>query len=434
MSEPQPVSVAVVGAGSRGTAYAEWVGANPRLARIVAVAEPRETRRSAFAARHGLPPERVFARWDDLVAATRTHGRLADIAAVTTLDDQHVEPALALADLGYHLLLEKPIAPTAAECRRVVAGIQDAGVMLAVCHVLRYASYTDVVKRVVDSGRLGRVLDVQHLEPVGFWHQAHSYVRGNWRREDTTSPMLLAKCCHDVDWLRYIVGRPIERVSSFGSLSHFRAEERPAGAGERCTDCRVEPCCPYSAVRFYGGLAAAGRTGWPLDVITEDLSAVGVRRVLETGPYGRCVYACDNDVVDHQVVALEFGGGATATLTMTAFAPAGHRRTRIHGSHGSLECDGDTVSVTDFLTAETETIEVATAGMDAGAGHGGGDAGVIAALVAAVASGDPGRIRSGPAESLETHLAVFAAETARHRGTVEPVGTPAPVATSSMTR
>ncbi|MGW5362227.1 Gfo/Idh/MocA family protein [Actinopolymorpha pittospori] len=413
----RPVTIAVVGAGNRGSAYARWAAEHPERVRIVAVAEPREYQRKVLAEVHGIPAEQTFTSWRDLLAA----GKLADAAIIATQDHDHVEPAVALADQGYHLMVEKPMAPDEEGCRALVDAVRRAGVMFAVCHVLRYTPYTQLVKQVIDSGRLGDIMSVQHLEPVGYWHVAHSYVRGNWRREDESSSMLLAKSCHDIDWLRYVVGAPIERVSSFGRLSHFRPENQPAGAAERCLDCAVESTCAYSAKKLYLGQIRRGDTGWPLHTVTDDLTEDGVTKALATGPYGRCVYRCDNDVVDHQVVSLEFAGGVTGTFTMTAFAEKGHRRTQIFGTQGSLDCDGEHVRVFDFLTDRTEVLSVAATGSDAGSGHGGGDAGLVDSFVAAVAAGDPGLIRSGGLESLETHLAVFAAERARHAGTVEPV-------------
>lgn len=413
----RPVTYAVVGAGDRGTGYANWIATRPALARVVAVAEPRDLQRTELARRHGVPPERAFRSWQELAAAPR----LADAAIVATQDSDHVGPAITLADNGYHLVVEKPLAPTEQECAELVNAVTDAGVLFAVCHVLRYRPYTRLVKSLIDDGRVGDVMSVQHLEPVGYWHYAHSYVRGNWRRSDLASFMLLAKSGHDIDWLRHLVGRPIERVASFGSLRHFRREAQPAGASDRCLTCAVEPDCPYSAKRLYLDRVRAGRTGWPVNVLTDETTEDGVRAALADGPYGRCVYACDNDVVDHQVVALEFGGGVTATFTMTAFTPHMDRRTQIFGTHGSIDGDGERVSLHDFVTGETSVIEVPGGGQDAGDGHGGGDAGLLEAFTRAVATGDAGHILSGPHESLQSHLAVFAAERARLSGTVEQV-------------
>jgi predicted dehydrogenase len=331
-----------------------------------------------------------------------------------------------LAGAGYHVLLEKPIAPSKDDCTRVVAAAEAAGVVFAVCHVMRYTAYTDAVRAVIEEGQLGELIGIDHVEPVGWWHFAHSYVRGNWRRADQSGPAILTKCCHDMDWLRYLAGRPAHRVSSIGGLRHFTAASKPAGAGSRCTDCGVEPDCPYSAVRLYlGFLADPARRSWPLPVVTADLTEAGVRRALREGPYGRCVYDSDNDVADHQVATIEFEGGLTATLTMSAFTPMARRLTRIMGSRGFLDGDGTRITVTDFVTGRaSEVVPAAGArGSRTGGGHGGGDYGVMSAFVHAVATGDRSQIRSAPRESLEGHLMAFAAEESRAAG-----GTPVLVA------
>ncbi|MET9020512.1 Gfo/Idh/MocA family oxidoreductase [Actinopolymorpha sp. NPDC004070] len=420
----QPVTIAILGAGNRGSVYSRWAAAHPDRARVVAVAEPRDYQRKTLAELHGVPPERTFSSWADLLAAGKA-GKLADAAVVATQDNDHVEPATRLAEQGYHLLVEKPMAPTEEGCRALLDAVQRTGVMLAVCHVLRYTPYTQLLKDVLDSGRIGEIMSIQHLEPVGYWHQAHSYVRGNWRREDESSSMLLAKSCHDIDWIRYVVGAPIEKVSSFGRLSYFKRQNQPAGASDRCLDCAVEPTCAYSAKKLYLGMIKRGETGWPLHTVTNDITEEGVTKALAEGPYGRCVWACDNDVVDHQVVSMEFAGGATGTFTMVGFAEKGHRRTQIFGTQGTVDCDGEHVTVFDFLTDRTEVLSVPATGHDAGSGHGGGDAGLMDSFTAALAAGDPSLIKSGGLESLETHLAVFAAERARHTGSVASVNVPA---------
>ena len=409
------VRYAIVGAGQRGAGYAEWIGRQPG-AQVVAVAEPRAHRRERLAREHGVT--QVFSSWEELAALPR----LADAAVVSTQDAEHVGPAIALARKGYHLLVEKPLAPTPEECAELVDAVTEAGVLFAVCHVMRYRPYTRLVKQLVDDGRIGEIVSVQHLEPVGHWHYAHSYVRGNWRRTDEASFMLLAKSGHDIDWLRHIVGRPIERVSSFGSLRHFTPSQAPAGSAERCLDCAVEATCPYSAPRLYLGMVRAGRTGWPVSVLADEVTESSVTTALREGPYGRCVYRSDNDVVDHQVVAMEFAGGTTATFTMTAFTPHVDRRTQIFGTRGFLDGDGTRVRLHDFVTEQTQVLEAPSEGPDAEAGHGGGDAGLMTAFTRAVETGDASHILSGPAESLESHLAVFAAERARLSGTVERVG------------
>ncbi|MEU8354874.1 Gfo/Idh/MocA family oxidoreductase [Nonomuraea sp. NPDC048882] len=409
------VTLAVVGGGLRGLTYARRAHATG-AGRVVAVAEPDPVRRAAFAAEFGIAPERVHEDWKDLAAA----GRLADAAVIATQDRMHTDPAVTLAGLGYHILLEKPMATEEPEAAAIAAAAVRNGIMLAVCHVLRYTPYTRVVKDLLDEGRIGRLVSVQHLEPVGWWHQAHSFVRGHWRRADTSAPMLLAKACHDVDWLVHLFGRPPVRVSSFGSLSHFRAEERPTAAADRCLDCPLEPSCPYSAPRLYlGCLGDPESEFWPLGAVTPGRTEADVLEALRTGPYGRCVYACDNDVVDHQEVVMEFDDGGTCSFTMSAFTPMEHRRTRLFGTHGYIEGDGGTLRVVDFRTGEEETVTVAEAGGPSAAdGHGGGDEGLTDAFLAAVASGDATLLRSDAEQSLMTHRVVWAAERARLSGTV----------------
>lgn len=409
------VSLAFAGAGLRGTMYARQAVASGR-ARVVAVAEPRPQARSRFAAEFGIPPENTFATWEDMLGPPR----LADAVVIGTQDSLHAGPAIAAAERGYQILLEKPMAVTEPDCVRIAEAAQKAGVMLAVCHVMRYTPYTQTLKKMLDAGRIGEIVSIQHLEPVGWWHQAHSFVRGNWRREDESSPMLLAKACHDVDWLIYLMGQVPSRVSSFGSLHHFRPEQRPAEAASRCLDCAVEATCPYSAKRHYlSCLGDPTSEFWPLSAITDDLTERGVLAALETGPYGRCVYDCDNDVVDHQVVNFEFPDGRTASFTMTAFTPLEHRKTRIFGTAGYLEGDGRQISVHDFVTNRTEVTQTGTdAGASAADGHGGGDEALFDAFVTAVASDDPSLILTDARTTLASHQVTWAAERSRRNGTV----------------
>jgi predicted dehydrogenase len=405
----------VVGAGSRGRQYASLAVESGR-ARVVAVAEPSAARRESAAREYGVPADAVFEDWVALAAAPR----LADAVIIATQDRDHVGPAVALAEAGYHILLEKPIAPTEQESLAIVGAAERAGVQLAVCHVLRYTPLTRLVRGVLDSGRLGEVVSIQHLEPVGWWHFAHSYVRGNWRRADLATPMLLAKACHDVDWLQYVVGRPALRVSSFGGLFHFRPTQAPPGAATRCIECPVEDACAFSAVRLYRScLGDPDQERWPLSTITDTLTLEGVDQALREGPYGRCVYHSDNDALDHQVVTIEYEGGVTASLTVAAFTPKADRKTRIMGTRGYLDTDGETIRVYDFRTATEETIDVG-AGTDASAarGHAGGDSGLVDAFLASITEADPSLIKSGPIDSMASHRVVWAAERARREGVV----------------
>jgi predicted dehydrogenase len=413
-----PVRLIVVGAGSRGSGYATYAQHHPEELQIVGVAEPRTFYRERLADDYDIPYDNVSVDWRELAARPR----FADGVIITTQDAMHAEPAVAFANLGYHVLLEKPMAPNPDDCRRIIDAAKRNDIIFAVCHVMRYTSYTQQLKAILDAGRIGEIVSIEHLEPVGYWHQAHSFVRGNWRNEAESSPMLLAKSCHDLDWLRYLVGQPCVQVSSFGSLKHFRPEERPEGAADRCLECPVEPVCPYSAVKIYLGRVRRGETGWPVNVLTPDVTVEGVTEALRTGPYGRCVYGCDNDVVDHQVVNLLFANGATAAFTMTAFTRQRDRETHIFGTRGEIYGNGSTIEIYDFLTDQTETIQTdRSSDGSILTGHGGGDYGLMQRFVTALATGDRSQILSGPDETLETHLMVFAAEAARHEGRVAAV-------------
>lgn len=410
----RPLRVAVAGAGARGEAYAGHLRNSGAV--VAAIAEPRAPVREAVADAHGIPADQRFATWAELAAAPR----LCDAVVISVQDSQHLDAATAFARAGYDILLEKPMAPTEAECRRILQECERAGVFLGVCHVLRYTPYTRLIRDLLGDGAIGDVVSVEHLEPVGFWHFAHSYVRGNWRQQATSGPVLLTKSSHDLDWLSHIIGLPARRVSSFGTLSHFRPEQAPAGANERCLDCAVESTCAYSAVRLYRrGLDPATREGYFTAVMAPQRTREAVEEALRTGPYGRCVYAGGNDVADHQVVALEYDRGVTASFTLSAFTPVENRRSRIFGTRGQITSDGHTVSVFDFLTQQTTTHRATVDGASAGEGHAGGDAAMITAFVQALTEGDPSHFPSDGATSLATHAVVFAAERARASGRVE---------------
>ena len=411
------VTFLCIGAGGRGTTYCSFALEQPDRLQVVGVAEPRELFRQRLVTEHKIAPQFVFNDWRDAAKQPK----MADAVIIATQDAMHAEPAIAFAKRGYHVLLEKPMAPTAKDCRRIIAAAKRHGVLFAVCHVMRYTAYTRKLKALVEAGTIGDVVNIQHLEPVGYWHQAHSFVRGSWRNTAESTFMLLAKSCHDLDWLRHIMAVPCEAVASFGGLKHFRKAEKPpaAGAALRCLDCAYESQCAYSAKKIYLGRFARGNTGWPVNVAAPVVTAENLATALRVGPYGRCVYECDNDVVDHQVVNLQFAGTRTASFTMTAFNAGDHRQTRVFGTRGSLEGNGVSIKHTDFLTDTTQTIDTETnADGSLLGGHGGGDFGLMDSFVRAVAENNPAQILSGPDETLESHLMVFAAEQARLKNRV----------------
>jgi predicted dehydrogenase len=414
MEQSGPVTAAVIGAGQRGRfAYGGQALAFPARLRIVAVAEPDAARRDAMAGEHGIDAALRFDDWRGLLAQPR----VADVAIVATSDTLHVAPALAALARGYHLLLEKPIAPEPADCERVVEAAERAGRLLQIGHVLRHTAFYERVHQIVRSGRLGRIWHIALAEHVGAWHMAHSFVRGRFRNRRVAAPILLAKSCHDLDLLVWLADRRPARVASFGALSGYAAARAPGGAPERCTDgCPVQASCPHDALRFYLGPDDALARSWPWSDVSPDPSREARRRALETGGYGRCVYRCDNDVPDHQVVAVEFEDGSTASFTLHGHAVHESRVLRITGEQGELRGVLERGELEllrhGSFTAERETL----AGSPLG--HFGGDAGLVAHFVEGVRREALPEMRAAGREALEGHLLGFAAERARERGCV----------------
>jgi predicted dehydrogenase len=234
--------------------------------------------------------------------------------------------------------------------------------------------------------------------------------------------LLLTKACHDIDWLSHIVGSRATRVSSFGGLFEFRPERAPAGAGERCLDCGIEADCPFSAKRLYlGALDRPDPWTWPVSVVSDIHTRDALEAALRSGPYGRCVYGCDNDVLDHQVLNIEYASGAAASFTLSAFTPMAGRKTRIGGSRGHLDIAAGRVELYRFLDGAVETITPFGSegtGPGADSGHAGGDEGLVRAFVGALADGDWSKLPTDGHASLRSHLLVWAAEEARVSGQV----------------
>ena len=422
------IDAIVIGAGSRGQTYAGYALTYPDRLRVVAVAEPLPDRRERLAAAHAIPAARQFASWEDLLARPP----MARAAIITTSDHLHTAPALAALEAGYDVLLEKPMAPRLDECVQLVQAAERTGRVLQICHVLRYTPFFRTVREIVQSGRLGQVVTVEQRENVAFWHMAHSFVRGNWRNSQESSPMILAKCCHDLDILHWVLDSRPKTLSSVGSLMHFRAENAPAGAPMRCTDgCPAQETCPFYAPDIYIEQTPLARAmgaspwiirdyaGWPRSVVSPDVSREALRRALETGPYGRCVYHCDNDVVDHQVVSMQFESGASVTLTMHGHSHLEGRTLRIDGARATLLgafSHEAWIEVHDHLTGAVERV---TFDPYAG-GHGGGDSGLMADFIAAMEGSKPAL--TSARVSLESHLMAFAAEEARLNATVVDMG------------
>jgi predicted dehydrogenase len=413
-SNASPVEAVLIGAGGRGTfAYGAAALAHPDALRFVAVAEPDPERRARFAAQHNLPSARCFASWDELLAV----GQLAPALVCCTLDRLHVGPAVAALQTGYHVLLEKPMAVTPEDCVRIVQASERANRLLMICHVLRYTTFFATLHDIVASDRLGDIVTVEHRENVAYWHMAHSFVRGNWSNAGRSSPMILSKCCHDLDILVWMMaGNPVVRLHSFGSLLHFRPAHVPPGAPARCTDgCPAANDCAFYAPRLY----LTDDIGWPTAALSVDLSYDARLRALQTGPYGRCVYQVDNDVVDHQVVNMEHRDGAVATLVMHGHSHEEGRTMRYDGTRATLRArfthhGGPEITLYDHRSGAVEDIPVPAA--DA-SGHGGGDSRLLQAFADAVRHTHREGLTSARA-SLESHLLGFAAERSRTTGAV----------------
>jgi predicted dehydrogenase len=419
----------LMGAGLRGM-FAYGPAAEAAGVRFVEVVDPVAWRREAFGAQHGIPADRRHATVADWSAAPRPPGLRA--AVVATPDHHHVAPALAALEAGLDVLVEKPLAPSPAECLALVAAAERAGRQLHVCHVLRCTPFFGAVRDVVRSGRLGRIVTVEHRSNVDALHMAHSYVRGAYGREDRSNPMLLAKCCHDLDLLGWILDDPMVRVSSFGSLAHYRPESAGPEIPERCTDgCPIESTCPWSAIAAYA--PEAFPTGPEVRMLTAlfpladppSLDRAERLEALRTSPYGRCVYRCDNDVVDHQVVAMETASGTTVSLAMHGHSHDETRTMRYDGTRATLRAtfgEHPSITVHDHGTGEVTEIDP---GAGSGLDHGGGDGALLAAFARSVLDADPEAADEGADEAvthasgaLASHLVGFAAEEARRTGTV----------------
>jgi len=409
------ISVVLIGAGNRGRlVFGAWALRHPERMRVVALAEPRPDRRAAVAAEHGLGAEAVFDDWRALLAARPA----ADAAIVATGDTEHVDPALAAVAAGYHVLLEKPIAPDPADCVRVVAAAERARRILQIGHVLRYTEFYARAHEIAASGRLGELQIIDMREHVAYWHMAHSYVRGKFRNRALAAPFLLAKSCHDLDLLAWLAGSPSVRLSSFGSLGAYVPELAPAGAPERCSAaCPVQASCPWDAERFYLAPDERHARHWPWSDLSADPSREARARALAASDYGRCVFRCDNDVVDHQVVSVAFANGLVATLGVHGVASEERRTLRISGSRGELRgvLQAGVLEVTRHgEVAPVETIEIKASPF----GHSGGDQGLLDHFTSVVSRGALDEVRASGRVALESHLMGFAAERARREQSV----------------
>ncbi len=404
------LKVILLGAGNRGDIYTRFM--QDERFEVVGVAEPVEAKRNLIKDRHNISDEMCFDTWEPLIALPKC----ADIALICTMDRMHTEPAVKAMEKGYDLLLEKPAASTPEDCVTILKAAEKYGRKVLVCHVLRYAPFFVKLKELVDKGYIGEVVSIEHDECVGHIHQSHSFVRGNWGNSDRSSSMILQKTCHDMDILQWIIGKKCKSVSSFGSLTYFRSENAPDGAPEYCID-----GCPYSKECFYNAVYIYyEQTEDPTKkcIITgkSDPTDEEIKTALRTTQYGKCVFKCDNNVVDHQVVNLEFEGGATVSFNMCAFNEGG-RHIRVMGTKGELvgNMDDSCFDYYSFATGKHEIIKSSEVAIGSTIldGHGGGDGEIINSLYNYVVNGERNNQLSEIDISVENHLIAFAAEKSR---------------------
>ncbi|MFT7617095.1 MAG: putative dehydrogenase [Planctomycetota bacterium] len=406
----KPITAITLGAGSRGNVYGNYAVRYPDRLDIVGAAEPIEIRRQRYAKKHKIAKENLVTTWEHIFKRPK----FADAIIITTPDDLHYGPCMAALEMGYDILLEKPISPSEQECKNIHAMVEKTGRIVAVCHVLRYAPYFQKLKEIVSSGVLGKVVSMQHFEPIEHLHMSHSYVRGNWHNSKKTTPILLAKSCHDLDLIRWIMDQECTHIQAFGGLDWFTKANAPKGATARCTDgCAVEDTCVYSALKLYHR-----RRGYThVFDLPDDRKKHGdaILNYLKTTNYGRCVYDMENDQPDHYTVNMQFKDGATTAFSMEAFTSYHGRRTRVMGSMGDIVGDMTQFTYTDFATGKkTEWKGVSD-------GHGGGDWRLVTDWLKAIQARDSSLLVSTIDESIESHVMGYRAEISRLKGTVEKV-------------
>ena len=404
------LTFAVIGYGSRGTTYTDNVKLFAENA-VTAVCESNPVRLAKAKEKHGLADEMLFTDENAFFGK----GKLADVCIVSTQDAQHRGHAIKAMEVGYDLLLEKPIACNEQDVLDIYHTAKRLGRKVFVCHVLRYAPFFTYIKKEIDSGKYGRVSTINLTEHVAYWHQAHSYVRGNWANTEKSSPMIIAKCCHDLDMLIWLIGDKVKTVSSQGSLRLFKKENQPDGAADRCLDCKYMESCPYSAYEYYYKTRfLPGKFRWPLNVLCDEITEENLMKALREGPYGRCVYACDNTAVDHQVTNLLFENGTTAHLTMTAFSQLSRRDIYVHCEFGEISGSMEDNKIYCRVFGKDEVVlDVNELSKDAaGFGHGGGDYFMIKDIIAE-SNGEQTQGLTSIDNSVQSHIVGFAAERSR---------------------
>ncbi len=403
-----PAAIVAIGVGNRMRTYLHYLEEHPQEARLVAVVECNELRRNTIADKFNVPKENRYAHYEDFFKTPIP----ADAVFICTPDDQHFRPCLMAIQHGYNVLLEKPIAQSYEECQILDKAAQEYGVNVCICHVMRYYPCYIKIKDIVQSKILGEVISIHHTERVGLDRATHSYVRGKWRKKSESNDMFTAKCCHDVDFLLWMLGPDVHcrKVSSFGSLKWFKPENAPQGSSRRCVNCSVEKNCPFSAVDLYWR-----RRDWirNIDVYDNETQEDAIMRELNHGDIGRCVYHCDNDVVDHQSVLIETDNDITINIDMECFTVNDFRNLHILFSNGELNCDEKTIRITRFDTREEQEIDFTKTLSDHF--HAGADLRIIEEFLHYLKHNN-NHLTSLLHESMSSHQVCFAAEESRITG------------------
>lgn len=411
----KPVTAITLGAGNRGNVYGNFAAKFPDLLDIVGVAEPIPIRNERYAVKHQIADANRVNTWERIFERPK----FADAIIITTPDNLHYAPCMKALEMGYDVLLEKPIAPTEKECRDILALAKKTGRIVAVCHVLRYAPYFVKMRELIAAGAIGDVMSVQHLEPIEHLHMAHSYVRGNWHNSKQTTPIILAKSCHDLDIIKWVINKPAKQIVAMGDLKWFKKENAPAGSTARCTDgCPVERSCPYSAIRsYYDKRLRLGVFDLPEDKTKQPEA---IMEKLRTTDYGRCVYRMENDQPDHYITNIRFGDNVTASFSMEAFTSYSGRRTRVMGAMGDMVGDMNELLITDFRTGKQSKMVPIAEDVEGykNDGHGGGDWPLAHDFVQAVAQQNPKLLTSTIDESIESHIMGFMAEESRKKNRI----------------
>lgn len=398
----RPVTVAVIGAGNRGReAYGKFIEKNQANIRAVAVADPDKVKRELFAEEHNIAEKFQYSSWEELL----NEGKIADGIIIATLDKMHVEPTIKAIEKGYKILLEKPIAPNWHDTLKLAQKDREMDSQILVSHVLRYTPFYRELKRLLDNEVIGRVRFVDHVENIGYFHFAHSYIRGNWRNTETAAPIILAKSCHDMDILYWLLGKKCIHLSCHASLEYFTAENQPINAADRCLACDIEEDCPYSAKKIY----LKEEEGWPVSVITSDTSYKSIIKALKDGPYGRCVFKCDNNVPEVQTIRMTMEGNLEVNFALTAFSNEITRVSTFFGTKGEIRADLESgvIKVNKFGGSSQE-IKI-----DAGSGHNGGDEGLMHQFINLLKGEDDLDGMSTLEDSMESHIMAFSSEEAR---------------------